>query len=152
MLQHCKWTFVCYWKFSIPDLQPRNQLYMSLWSTSPAEKDLGGYWWMKSWTWPSNASLQPRRPTLSLVASKAAWPAGRGKWFCPSALLWWDPTQSPASSSGALNTRRTWTCWSRFRGGPQKRSEGCSTSPVRSGWESWGCSAWRKEGSRETLQ
>ena len=28
------------------------------------------------------------------------WPAGRGRWFCPSTLLWWDPTWSPASSSG----------------------------------------------------
>jgi len=29
-----------------------------------------------------------RRPTISLAASKAAWPAGRGRGFCPSALLW----------------------------------------------------------------
>ena len=42
-------------------------------------------------------------------------PQGRG--FCPSAPLWWDPTGSPASSSGALRTGQTWTCWSRNRGG-----------------------------------
>ena len=44
-----------------------------------------------------------------------------------------------------------WTCWSRSRGGPQKWSEGWNTSPVGKGWESWGCSAWRGEGSRDTL-
>jgi len=37
------------------------------------------------------------------------------------------------SSSGALSTRRTWTCWSRSREGPQKWSEGWSTSPMRTG-------------------
>jgi len=29
--------------------------------------------------------------------------------------------------------------------------EGWNTSAVRKGWESWSCSAWRREGSRETL-
>ena len=70
--------------------------------------------------------LQPRRPTVFWAASKAAWPAGRGRWFCPSALLWWDPTWSPTSSSGALSTRKTWSCWSG--------------------------SAWRREGTGETLE
>ena len=35
---------------------------------------------------------------------------------------------------------------------PQKWSEGWSTSPVRKGWESWGSSAWRREGCGETLE
>ena len=69
-----------------------------------------------------NVRLQPRRPTASQAAFPAAWPSGRGQGFCPSALLWWDPTWStapgaPASSSGALSTGQTWTCWSRSRGG-----------------------------------
>ena len=38
------------------------------------------------------------------------------------------------------------------RGGPQKWSGVWSTSPVRKGWESWGCSAWRSEGCGETLE
>ena len=33
---------------------------------------------------------------------------------------------------------------------PQRWSECCSTSPMRKGWESWGCSAWRREGSGDT--
>ncbi|KAK4831333.1 hypothetical protein QYF61_016822 [Mycteria americana] len=34
---------------------------------------------------------------------------------------------------------------------PQKWSEGWNTSAVEKGWESWGCSAWRREGCGETL-
>ena len=49
------------------------------------------------------------------VASRA-----RGGGFCSSTLLWWDPTWSPVFSSAAPRTRRTWMCWSGFRGGPQK--------------------------------
>ena len=68
-------------------------------------------------------------------------------------LLSWEPT---ATSSGAPSTRRTWICWSRSGGGPQKWSEGWSTSPLRtgweSGWESWGSSAWRREGLGKGLQ
>ena len=50
------------------------------------------------------------------------------------------------------STRRTWSCWSRSRGGPQRWSEGWNISPVRKGWESWGCSAWRREGCWEALE
>ena len=32
-------------------------------------------------------------------------------------LLWWGPTWSPASSSGALSTGKTRNCWSGSRGG-----------------------------------
>ena len=33
-------------------------------------------------------------------------------------------------------TRKTTVCWSKSRGGPQRWSEGWSTSPMRTGWES----------------
>ena len=36
---------------------------------------------------------------------------------CASAPLWWDPTWSPASSSGAPSSRKTWSCWNGSRGG-----------------------------------
>ena len=38
------------------------------------------------------------------------------------------------------NMRRARTCWSGSRGGPQRWSDCWSTSPVKTGWESWGCS------------
>ena len=68
-------------------------------------------------------------------------------------LTWesWDPTWSPVSRSGALSTGRIWTCWSGARGGPQRWSGGWSTSAMRKGWGSWGCSAWRREGCGESL-
>ena len=46
-----------------------------------------GYWWKKSSAWVGNVHLQPRRPTIFWAASKAVWPAGRGRGFCPSALV-----------------------------------------------------------------
>lgn len=36
------------------------------------------------------------------------------------------------------------TCWSKSKGGPQTWSEGWSTSLMRTGWASWGCSPWRR--------
>ncbi|PKU42017.1 hypothetical protein llap_7675 [Limosa lapponica baueri] len=41
------------------------------------------------------------------------------------------PTWSAVSSSGALSTEKTWTCWSGFEGGPQKLSAGWNTSPTK---------------------
>ena len=43
------------------------------------------------------------------------------------------PYLSPASSSEALSTGKSWTCWNRSKGGPQKWSEGWNTSAVRKG-------------------
>jgi len=39
---------------------------------------------------------------------------GKGRDSAP--LLWRDPTGSPVTSSGALSTGKTRTCWSRSRG------------------------------------
>jgi len=36
--------------------------------------------------------------------------------------------------------------------GPQRWSKGWSTSPMRKGWESWGCLPWRREGCGETSE
>ena len=71
----------------------------------PLQRRTSGYWWMKSLTWAGNVCWQPRRPTASWAASRAAWPAGWGRWFWSSTLLWWDPTWSPVCSSGALSIR-----------------------------------------------
>jgi len=73
------------------------------------------------------------------------------KGVLPLCSLWWDLTWSPVSSPGALSTGKTRSCWSGPREGPQNWSAGWNTSPVRTGWESWGCLAWRREGCRETL-
>jgi len=54
---------------------------------------------------------QPRKPTVSWAASKEVWPAGEGRWSCPSTLCWWCLTCSTASRCGVLSTRETKTCW-----------------------------------------
>jgi len=56
--------------------------------SSPEEKDLGVLVDEKSSARPHKVRSQPRRPTISWAAPKATRPAGRGRWFCPSALLW----------------------------------------------------------------
>ena len=95
------------------------------------------YWWMKIWTWANNDRSQPRKQITSWAASKETWPAGQDRWFCCSLLLWWDPTWSPVSSTGALSTGKMWSCWSGSRGGPQTLSEGWHTSRTRKGRKSW---------------
>jgi len=39
-----------------------------------------------SWPWASNVPSQPRKSTVPWAAPKAVWPAGWGRWSCPSAL------------------------------------------------------------------
>ena len=64
-----------------------------------------GWWLTRSSTWPGGVYLEPRRPTVSWAASREVWPAGWGRWFCPSTPLRWDSTSSPACSSGAPNKK-----------------------------------------------
>jgi len=79
------------------------------------------------------------------------WPAGWGRWSYHSTVLW-DLTCSTVSRCGVLSTGEMWTCWRASRGGAQKWSQGWKTSPARTGWESWGCAAWRRDGCKVTWQ
>lgn len=106
---------------------------------------------LKRWLWGNNMHSKPRKQTVFLAASKAGWPAGQGRWSPPSALLLWDPTWGAAPSSGVPSIGSTRIWWSESRGKSQKWSEVWYTSPIRKRWESWGCSGWRREGSRVTL-
>lgn len=60
------------------------------------------------------------------------------------------PTPFSHQSSSTLSTEKTWTCWSESRG-PQSWSEGWSTSAMNTDWDTWGCSAWRREKVLEVL-
>lgn len=65
-----------------------------------------------------------------------------------STLVW--PHLEYATSSRTPNIIRRWTSWSRSREWLWTRLEGWNPSPMRKGWEAWGCSSWRKD-SEETL-
>lgn len=67
----------------------------------------------------------------------------------PPTLLLWDPTCNSASRSGASSTRRIWTYSSASRRGLWGWSEGWNTSLMKTGWENWGSSDWRREDYRD---
>jgi len=77
----------------------------------------------------------PRAPWgMSLCPTLARWPR-------ESCVQLWSPQHRTDLDLLELGQRR-----------PQQWSKGWSTSAVRKGWESWGCSAQRREGSGETLE
>lgn len=47
---------------------------------------------------------------------------------------------------------KTKKCWGVSKTGPQKGLRGWSICPVRRSWESWGCSALKREGSRGSCE
>ena len=115
-------------------------------NTGWAEKGLIAALKRRIWecsTWTSNVHLQPRWPTISWVASRKVWPAHRGRWFCPSTLLFWYPTWSTASSSGLPTQERHGVVGA----SPRRLIRGLEHPPTGRVGESWGSSAWRREGS-----
>ena len=79
-----------------------------------------------------------------------ALPAGWEGWSFPSAWHWWGRSWSAGSRSGLPSTRETWTYWRESNKGPQKRWR-TGTSLLSRKAESWGCSAWRREGSGDLI-
>jgi len=110
-----------------------------------------GYCWVKIRTWATDVHSQPRRPTVPWAVSPAVWAQGEGGDSAPllcsgetlpreSCVQLWSPQHRTDLELLEQGQRR-----------PQKWSESWSTSAVRKGWESWGCSACRREGCGETL-
>jgi len=67
-----------------------------------------------------------------------------GEVILPLCSAMWDLTCSTASRWGVLSTGETQTCRGGIREGPHEWSKGWNTSHTRTGWEIWGCSAWRR--------
>lgn len=103
-------------------------------------------WWTLQYLHPmgSHSLIDPYSAESQLYpTSKDVRPAGQGRWSYSCALCW-DLTWSAASRCGVLSIGEMWMCWSAYRGEPQKWSKGWNISPMRTGWESWGC----KKGDR----
>jgi len=86
--------------------------------SSPEEKDLGVLVDEKlNMTSQCALAAQKANRTLGCIPSSVGSRAREGILpLCPALLR--PPPGSPASSSGALRTGQTWTCWSGSRGGP----------------------------------
>ena len=94
-------------------------------------------------------AAQKAKPLLGCIPSSVASRVSEGILPLCSALL--RPPGSTASSPGVPSARQTGSCWSGARGGTRERSEGWNPSAAEKGRESWGCPAWRREGSGETF-
>ena len=79
----CPNAFLSWGKVQGPAPQHTHTLGREQLENNPEEKDLG-----VSVDERINISrqlcLQPRKPNTSWVASREVWPAGQGRWFCPS--------------------------------------------------------------------
>lgn len=117
-----EWTYMNFMRFSKGkcmvshlgqgNAESKYRLEGNGWRAAPRKTPWGSLWMSNS----TRPSLQPRNTATSWAASKAVQAAGKGRWSCPSTLLWWDPSWSPASSSGFPSTERTWICWNSNRG------------------------------------
>lgn len=94
-----------------------------------------GWWLMKESAWTSCVCLEPRKPNrIPELHQREYGQQIRGD-SAPLLLgdLTWDAAFSPPK-------KKTGTCWHKSRQGPQRWSGSWSTSPMRMGWESCGCS------------
>jgi len=117
---------------------------------SPAEKDLGVLTDEKlNMTWQHVLAAQKANHILGCIPNSVASRATEGilplcsnlvRPHLESCIQLWSPQHWKDMDLLEWVQRR-----------PQRWYEGWNTSALRKGWETWGCSAWRREGSRETL-
>lgn len=87
-------------------------------------------WWMKHWEWAGNVCLQPRKPSRSWAASKAAWAGDWGMGLCLSALG--RPHQSAASCSEFPAQDRHGPAWTDPEEG-HRDYRGLEAVPIKTG-------------------
>ena len=77
-------------------------------------------------------ALAAQQASCALGCIPSSVGTGWGRGSCPSAPLCWDPPGSLASSSGALSTGQSWSCWSGARWG-HKSDQRDGTTPLLGG-------------------
>lgn len=104
---------------------------MSGWRTALWRSSRGN-WWMKNWMWNLlHSGLHQKERD-----------AAQG--ILPLSLLWWDPTWNAVSGFGAPSIGKMWISWSKSSGRLGRLSEAWSTFHMRTGWESWCSSGWKR--------
>lgn len=108
--------------------------------SSPEEKNWG---WTRSSTWPSNVYSQPRETNTLWLQSKQHCQQGEA---ANSAPLLCSDEASPAVLHPALehSMQKGNTPISTSPEEAMKMITGLEQSPMKGGWESGGCSAWRR--------
>jgi len=109
-----------------------------------------GCWSMRSSTWAGNVCWQKASCDLVCIQSSVASRAREGILPLHSTLLTahlesciqlWSPQHKKDVDVLEWGQRT-----------PRRWSEGWSTTAIRTGWGSWGCSAWRREGCGVSLE
>lgn len=101
---------------------------------------------MWSSTWTCNMHSQSRKSNVSWSASTDTWSAGWGSWYSPSTLLFGDPTW--IWSQYLQYCAHLWDhqheehmdLLEKIQRMDTKMIRETDLSPMRKGWESWGCS------------
>jgi len=101
------------------NLKHRHRLGAELIDRSPDEKDLRVLMEEKL-NITQQCALAAQQANCILGCVKSSMDSSSRELIRPLCSTLVRPTWSPASSSGALTTGKTWTCWSGSRGGPQK--------------------------------
>lgn len=99
-------------------------------------RDTGG--WKVGYE-PAECTCSPESQSYPWLYHKQQGQQVEGRDSTPQLSL--DSSWTNAFSSGAPSTRKTWSCWSGSKGGPQRWPEGWA--PLS---ENWGCAVWRRKG------
>ena len=90
----------------------------------PCRKEFGGLDGWKAEQETALCSCSPEGQQYFRLHQKRDWPAEQERLLTPFTLPLWGPVCSTACRSGSPTSRKTWSCWSVSRGGPQRWSQG----------------------------
>lgn len=115
---------------------------LTSWRAAQQKRPLG-YRWIPS-CWAISVPLQQKKTMVSYAVDRALPEGWTQKDHHPAPVLGAGETHlGSLSKSGLPSTRETRSYWRHSNKGPQKWLRYWSISPIKKGWESWDCLAWR---------